>query len=595
MPVTPKRSSGRRAAPRRITLLQRTLQVLLLGGLAVSALSIFGSFVGLQPVGVEAGEIASTRDVSGKNDFLFVDAPLAVVPPVGSTPSPAVPASAAAEPRRKKKDENFWFGPIPSIEISFTPEEWEFLKRDNRRYCKATLVEGGKTYTDVAVKLKGSAGSFQGPDGKPGLTVSFDVFKGAERFHGLKKLHFNNGAQDATFLQELIAGEMARKAGVPASRCSHALVKWQGRDLGLYVTKEAFTKDFLALFYKNVNGDLYDGGFVREIDENTEQDQGDPKNKEALKELIAASRENDAAKRWERLSAILDVDLFASYCAMEAILCHWDGYGFNRNNYRFYRDPGTGKFSFFLHGMDQTFGDANFPLIRDFGAQVSNGFMRCPEGLRLYKERLDSIYTNVLKPIDWGARVTEVGQKVRTALEEKDPQQAKNYESRIVEARTRVTNRIAAVGKMLGDMPKPFKFTDNVAVLDKDWRPESGGAQLEEQTVEGKASLFIRANGGGNASWRRSVLLEPGKYQFEARVRTQGVVPVQGGSGEGAGLRISGGSRSGNNALKGDTGWQTVSFPFESSGAEVVLVAELRASKGEAWFEKGSLRLVRAK
>src|SRR3712207_8219545 len=38
-----------------------------------------------------------------------------------------------------------------------------------------------------------SAGSFQGPDGKPGLTVSFSKFKGAERFHGMSKFHLNNG------------------------------------------------------------------------------------------------------------------------------------------------------------------------------------------------------------------------------------------------------------------------------------------------------------------------------------------------------------------------------------------------------------------
>ena len=71
----------------------------------------------------------------------------------------------------------------------------------------------------------------------------------------------------------------------------------------------------------------------------------------ALKELIAACHEGDNVKRWERLGKILDADLFASYHAMEAILCHWDGYSFNRNNYRFYLDPDSRKFSFFLHGM----------------------------------------------------------------------------------------------------------------------------------------------------------------------------------------------------------------------------------------------------
>jgi hypothetical protein len=383
---------------------------------------------------------------------------------------------------------------------------------------------------------------------------------------------------------------------VPASRSSHAFIKFQGRDLGLYVAKEAFTKEFLAAFFKNVDGDLYDGGFVHDLDENMEKDQGDPKDKTALKELMAVCGEGDNARRWERLSRILDVDRFAAYCAMEAILCHWDGYGFNRNNYRFYFDPDTARFSFFLHGMDQTFGDTNFPLMRDFGGQVSNAYMRCPEGAKLYRAKLDSIYANVLKPIDWGARVTEVGGKVREALEKKNPQWAKDYAARITEARERVTNRIEAVGKMLGDLPKPFEFDkDGVAKLEKSWRTEGSAAQIEERADDGRLCLYIRADGGSNASWRRTVNLEPGKYRFEARVRTKAVAAAQSSSGEGAGLRISGGTRNGVNALAGDSQWQLVSFPFETPGGEVVLVAELRANAGEAWFEKGSLQLVRAK
>src|SRR5262249_55732573 len=156
----------------------------------------------------------------------------------------------------------------------------------------------------------------------PGLTISFDKLKGGDRFNGMKKIHLNNCLQDGTYLNEYISGEMARAAGVPASRCSHAFVEINGRDLGMYVVKEAFTKDFLSYFYKNTDGDLWDGGFVREIDESTEKDQGDPADKTAIRELIAACQEGDATKRWERLGKIVDLDKYMSFCAMEDILCH---------------------------------------------------------------------------------------------------------------------------------------------------------------------------------------------------------------------------------------------------------------------------------
>ena len=565
MAQTLQRPADRGIAVPRPSIFMRALQYLFVLAVIVCALMFLTPYVGSEPVRVEA-----------------------------PAPPPA-PKESKGE-KLKKLGETFWEGAFPTVELSFDPEEWDYLHRDNRRYCKATLTEGAKVIKGVALKLKGSAGSFQGPEGKPGLTLNFDYYKGGEPFHGLKKIHFNNGAQDSTYLREQIAGEMARKAGVPASRCSHGFVKFQGRDLGLYAVKEAFTKEFLSAFYKNVDGDLYDGGFVRDIDENTEKDQGDPNDKTALKELMAACQEGDNAKRWERLGKILDVDLFAAHCAMEAVLCHWDGYSFNRNNYRLYRDPDSGKFSFFLHGMDQTFDDANFPLMRDFGGNVSSAFMRCPDGLKLYKAKLESIYANVLKPIDWSARVTEVGAKVREALEKKNPQWAKDYNAQIASARDRIVQRIAAVGKMLGDIPKPFEFdASGVAKIPKDWHSEGSAAQSEERNDEGKPGFYIRADGAANASWRRSIALEPGKYRFEAKLRTKGVVASQGSSGEGAGLRISGGTRNSVNALSGDVAWQNVAFPFSANGGETVLVVELRATKGELWCEKGSLRILRVK
>ena len=394
---------------------------------------------------------------------------------------------------------------------------------------------------------------------------------------------------------ELIGGEIARKCAVPASRCTHAFVKWQGRDLGLYVLKEAFTKDFLSKFFKDVDGDLYDGGFVREIDENSEKDQGDPKGKSNIKQLMAACREQDPQKRLAALDQILNIDSYITFTALESILAHWDGYNFNRNNYRFYQDPTTKKFIFFLHGMDQVFSDPNAPAVRDSGSMVGQALFSLPGMRQRYLERVQQIYEQVLKPIDWGARVTEVGKGVQAALEKKNPKWAKEFEGQIQQARSRVDQRIASVGKQIGDIPKPLVFSpQGIAKLEtKGWRSEGNAAAIDETQTEGKPTFHIRAEGSANASWRKSLSLEPGKYRFEAQVRTAGVQATSGSSGEGAGVRISGGKRIGQNSLAGDTPWKTLAFEFDAPGGEVVLVAELRASKGEAWFDKQSLQLIR--
>ena len=517
-----------------------------------------------------------------------------------SVPATAEVSDAAKALKHKKAADEFFAGDIPRLKIEISPEQRERLQKDERHYAEATMTEttaaGPVLYQKISVKLKGSAGSFQHMDGKPGLTLNFEKIKGGDRFHGMKKIHLNNCAQDGTYLNELIAGAMARAAGVPASRCSHAFVEVNGRDLGLYVVKEAFTDDFLSAFYKNTDGDLFDGGFCQEINENMEKDKGDPKDKTAIKELIAACQEGDNAKRWERLGKILDIDKFMSFAAMEDILCHWDGYNFNRNNYRFYYDPETRKFSFFLHGMDQMFGDENFPVIRDFGAMVGSAVMRCPQAPPLYKARVESIYENVLLKEDWAARISAEGRRVRDAIAAKDGKWAKDYEGQINEVRGRVARRFAAIGKQLGAIPKPVVFDPaGVLKLAKGWSQEGTGAQFDEIAKDGQPCLHIRADTATVASWRQTLHLDAGRYRLEAKVATSNVVGVKDASGEGAGLRISGGVREGQNAAVGSASWQPVGYTFETPGGDIVLVAELRASKGEVWFAKDSLRLVKSK
>ena len=511
------------------------------------------------------------------------------------------PVAVTSEQQQAKEADAFFAGEIPRLKIELSAEQRERLAKDERHYVEATMTEstaaGPVLYQKVSVKLKGSAGSFQHMDAKPGLTINLEKIKGAnERFHGMKKFHLNNCAQDGTYLNELMAGAIARKAGVPASRCSHAFVEFNGRDLGLYVVKEAFTQDFLAPFFKSTEGDLYDGGFCAEIHENMVKDKGDPKDKTALKEFIATCQEGDAAKRWERLGKILDIDKFISFCAMEDILCHWDGYNFNRNNYRLYRDADTGKFSFFLHGMDQMFGDENFPVMRDFGALVGGAVMHCPQAAPLYKARVESIYENVLLTEDWGARVTAEGKRVQNAIAAKDGKWAKDYEGQINEERGRVTRRIAAVGKQLGAIPKPVAFDANgVFKLTKGWSQEGTGALCDEAAKDGQTCLHIRADAATVASWRQTLHLEAGRYRFEGKLAIASVVGVKDASGEGAGLRISGGVREGQNAAVGSSSWQPIGYTFETPGGDIILVAELRASKGEVWFARDALRLVKSK
>jgi spore coat protein H len=542
----------------------------------------------------KVGESFEVLDVRASKNQVFVatkegDRIVALSLPIDAVES----VRKAKEAERIEKSTALFAGLIPALHIKIDPKGVEQLRKEPRSYIEATIEEaGGKNYEHLGIKLKGSAGSFQGIDQRPGFSINCSKYKGGDRFHGLKRFQLNNCAQDGTALNELVAGEMARAAGVPASRCTHALVTLNGRELGIYVLKEGFTEEFLGTFFKETDGQLYDGGFVAEIHEKMELDRGDEARREGLLKLVAAFKEPDAAKQFDLVSSLVDVDAYLRYLALENILCHWDGYSFNRNNYRIYENPETSRFHFILHGMDQVYNDAGQSVLRDPGGQVGSILWRRPEIRERYWAQITDICDKVLKPVDWPARIEEHGRRLLAALK---PEQAKQYEPNIVNARNRIAERLKQV-RMQIEKPRVVNtlLAKGIAELKTgEWSAQAANAESKEIQEDGRACLYLQAKGEATASWRLNLNVPPGKFRFEARVKTRGVDPLPSDVGEGAGLRVSGGSRQGQKSLKGDAAWEVLSYEIDSPGRDYALVAELRAKAGEMWIDRESLRVVR--
>ena len=498
--------------------------------------------------------------------------------------------------------ELFTNGVVLHFKIEVSAPELNALRREPRKYARATITEGGKVYKDVAIHVKGAAGSTRSVDDKPALTLSFGKFTPDQKFHGLRKIHLNNSVQDGSYLTEILCGELFRAVGVPATRGTHALVELNGRKLGLFVMKEGFSKDFLGIYFKNPDGNLYDGGFLREITDPLNLESGDENSNWAdLKALAAAAQEPDNSKRWDRLQKTLDVDRFANYLVLEAMLWDWDGYMMNRNNYRVFHDLETDRMVFFPHGMDQMFWEVNGPMIPNMNGLVANAFMRTAEGRRLYRQRFSEIYTNVFQVKVLTNRVAQLAKTVTGALATLDPNAARDYQGQANRIRDLIVARAASLEKQLNTpAPQPLKFQSGVAKI-TGWRieNESATAKLEQaKDPDGRAVLRITTAMISATSWRAAVQLEAGHYRFEGLARTAGVVPViTPTKGAGAGLRISGSLAERTNKMSGDTPWKMLAYEFDvpPPGDEIVLVCELRASKGDVWFDADSLRLVRMK
>jgi spore coat protein H len=336
----------------------------------------------------------------------------------------------------------FTNGSPHTFAIQLTDENLNVLRTSPREYVRATVRANGRTYTNVGVHLKGVA-TFRPIDDQPSLTLNFSKFVSEQRFHGLRKIHLNNGKEDPTFLCEALSAEIFAQAGLPAARVTHARTRLNGRELGPYVVIEGFTPEFLARYFQDTRGNLYDSGFRHDVTYPLERLSGKrPDNWKDLKQLSAAAEIRDLQERWSQLALCLDTNGFARYLAMQALIANWDGYAFYKNNYRIYHDPDSDRLHFIAHGMDQTFAKATFPLMPPrWDGLVARAFMETREGRALYQHQLGLLFTNYYHTEALVSRVDELARPLRPLFAEQGPAAAVAHDRLVAALRRRIEQR----------------------------------------------------------------------------------------------------------------------------------------------------------
>ena len=527
---------------------------------------------------------------------LFASDAFSATPQTAASNSPKTTQADAA-------DVFFKSGKVLSVRIEIPKEGMAVLRRsgwgggeNQRPNVKATVRETDRVYTNVAIHVKGAAGSFRPIDQNPCLTLNFDKFAKGQRFHGLQKISLNNSVQDPTFLTERICRQLFDAAGVPAPRAGHAAVELNGRDLGLYVLTEGFNKQFVGRYFKNNKGNLYDGGFLREITDGLEKISGDPSNDQSdLQRVAAAASERDPAKRMAELDKVLDLERFISLIAMEVMTWHWDGYAMKKNNYRVYHDPDTDRVVFFPHGLDQMFWEPNGPTFPRMEGGVARAVLQTPEGRRRYVERMGQLLTNVFKVEVITNEVRRIEAQIYPVIARRSSAAANYHAREVTVLCERIVQRAQSLRRQLSTPASALKFDANGVARLGGWgtKVDSGNVALSEFADNNGKKLRIAAPQGGAGSWRLSVPLAPGHYRFEGRVKTLGVLANPADPYSGVCLRLSGQRLT--ERLVGTSDWRNVAFEFDvdDAQADIVLVAELRAARGEVWFDANSLRLVR--
>lgn len=301
-------------------------------------------------------------------------------------------------------------GRVHTLQIEVLASSLPAFKLGQRDYVRATVRDGTTTWRDVGVRLKGHS-TFQPIDRKPGLSLKFNEFTSGQEFHGLSKVNLNNGLQDPSYLREVLASQLFHDAGLPAARVACVRVQLNGRELGFYNLVEGVNKGFLKREFGFAGGNLYEGE-TKDIDQHLDQENGDDVSQKDLLELAAAAR-TPRADRLMKLSAVLDVDQFTRYLAMEMLLGSVDGYAFTKNNYRVYHQPKTGRMLFMPHGLDATFGKT--VVTPPPGSLLVNALWELPEFQKSYRASLQELETKVWQVEMLTNRLAALAQKLIAA------------------------------------------------------------------------------------------------------------------------------------------------------------------------------------
>ena len=366
----------------------------------------------------------------------------------------ANPLPAQAPPSDPSAEVFKPIGPVPRFRVTVDEENLKSLRGDSRKYVKCVVKVGDQTFNEVGIHLKGAAGSGRPWDDKPGVTLNFDHFTKGQNWKGLDKIHLNNSVQDGSYLNEIVCSELALAMGLPTARAAHAVVELNGRKVGLYVLKEGYNSAFVRRnFPEQRDGNLYDGGFLRDIDGDLKLDAGTDVKRADLKAVVKACQVGDAKKRAKEVAKLVDVDRFYTDAALQILGTDWDGYVRNRNNYRVYVPTG-GKAVFIPHGMDQMFLNPGEGLWHGWGGLVARALLDTPEGKAKTLEKLKEMTDKHFTPDKLNPRIDLWVKRAKEALATQNKDWANQFEGEARNEKNRLKERYDYVKR---ELPKLLK------------------------------------------------------------------------------------------------------------------------------------------
>ena len=324
-------------------------------------------------------------------------------------------------------------------------------------YVHGSVTISGQTLRNVGVRYKGNGTYFEGvAKGKVSLKLDFAEYVKGQKLGTLKKLNLHSNITDASSMNEVLAFQLFREAGVPAPRTSYArvYVTVQGRQqhayAGLFSIVENPDEEFVAArglpasgaIFKPVASQLFaDLGpdwkrYNQTYDPKTTLTEAQKQRVIDFARLVSSGSDAQFAAR---VGEFLDLEETARYLAVVVFLSDLDGLLGPGQNYYLYLDPRTQKFSFIAWDQDHSFGQffrgtqsAREQLSIHHPWSESSRFLerlfRVDAFKKLYLTRLTEFSTTLFKPDRFHRQVDELAGVIRPAIKQESDQRLLRFE-----------------------------------------------------------------------------------------------------------------------------------------------------------------------
>jgi len=323
-------------------------------------------------------------------------------------------------------------------------------------YVHGSVTINGQTLKDVGVRYKGNGTYFEGAaKGKVSLKLDFAEYVKGQKLGTLKKLNLHSNITDASLMNEVLAFQLFRDAGVPAPRTSYArvYVTVQGQKqqayAGLFSIVENPDEQFVAArglpsgaIFKPVASQLFaDLGpdwkrYNQTYDPKTTLTDAHKQRVIDFARLVSGGTDAQFAAR---VGEFLDLEETARYLAVVVFLSDMDGLLGPGQNYYLYLDPRTQKFSFIAWDQDHSFGQffrgsqsAREQLSIHHPWSESSRFLerlfRVDAFKKLYLARLTEFSATLFKPERFHRQVDELAAVIRPAVKEESDQRLLRFD-----------------------------------------------------------------------------------------------------------------------------------------------------------------------